>query len=284
MARSRIKALVKQKLDTTVAGRLLKVPLKKTGVWAALRPRRFHIYAVGAPRTGTTSMAHLFEKNYRSQHEPGEEEMIVAIQAKESGSLGRPELLQFLRERDLEHRFELEASHPIAAFAGELVELFPEARFLVTVRDCYSWLESIINKSLHDRADPHYPRFWRALSDLYHLRPGDTFPAEEAALERHGLYTLDGYLSFWTAQYRHVLDMVPEERRLTVRTDRISKEIERIAEFAGVPADTLDRSRGHANAVARQFLVAEELDRDYLAAKVAQHCGDLMAEFFPEMS
>jgi len=48
--------------------RPVKETVKQTPLWPILRPRRIHMYGVGAPKTGTVSLAQLFG-NYRTAHE-----------------------------------------------------------------------------------------------------------------------------------------------------------------------------------------------------------------------
>lgn len=273
-------ARIKRQARGTPASRLIKT----SPLWVVLRPRRFHLYCVGAPKTGTMSMAQLFRKYYRAAHEPGMAALAGVVEATYAGAIGRQELRRFLRAHDRERRLEMESSHPIALFCGELVQVFPEAKFILTVRDCHSWLDSAINQHLGDlrHPDPHQPAYWKRLNDLYFGRAGGHPPAERV-LEQAGLYTLDGYLSFWAAHYRRVLDAVPEDRLLVVRTDRLSRELDRIARFAGIPADTLDATRRHSHRTAAKYDLVAQIDRAYLDEKVDRHCAELMRRFFPEM-
>lgn len=67
---------------------------------------------------------------------------------------------------------------------------------------------------------------------------------EEESLRGRGLYTVRGYLSFWSDYNRRVIETVPSSRLLILRTDSISSDIVSMAE---------------------------------------EYCGDLMKKFFPEI-
>ena len=262
------KRLVKAKIETTRIGGLVK----RSPLWEWLRPRRFQVYCVGAPKTGTTSIARLFSRDYRAEHEPGASALVDAISAVADGAMSADELGRFLRRRDRDFRWELESSHLIAAFAGELVELFPAAKFILTVRDVRSWLDSLINHQINVRARPNYPRYWRALSDLYHLRPGQRFQPTERELAAAGLYPLDGYLSFWREHHERILRAVPEHRLLLVRTADITARAADIARFVGAPPTTLDTAASHANVAPVKHGVVARIDQAFLEARIRHHC------------
>ncbi len=75
----------------------------------------------------------------------------------------------------------------------------------------------------------------------------------EKVLEEHGLIPLDGWLRFWNEHNSSVLNLVPSDRLLIVRTPDIRQDIPRMADFLGVPVDTLDASRSHEHKAAKKF-------------------------------
>ena len=94
---------------------------------------------------------------------------------------------------------------------------------------------------------------------------------------------MDGYLSFWAAHNREILANVPADRLLIVRTHEIQDDIERMAKFLAIPAETLDRSQAHQYGATRQYGILAKIDRDFLEEKVDLHCRDLMDQYFPEV-
>ena len=107
----------------------IKDAVKQTPLWLALRPRRIHVYGVGAPRTGTLSLTRLFGE-YRSAHEPHLDRTVELIKAQPPTT----ELQGALRKRDRRWRLECEVGFPLVYFSEVLAREFPESKFICTVR------------------------------------------------------------------------------------------------------------------------------------------------------
>jgi Sulfotransferase domain len=242
----------------------------------ALSPRRFHAFGVGMAKSGTHSLAAIFQ-NYRAMHEPQHEQMLKAILAADQGAFGPEERQQFLRQRDRELALEMDVSQLNHFFLPELLSLFPDAKFVLTIRDCYSWLDSLINHQLGRDASAD----WQRLRDLRFGRRARPDASAERLLAEHDLYALDGYFSYWARHNHAVLDRVPSDRLLVVRTAEIAQSLPALATFIGVPAEMLLRSQAHLFAAERRFGILQQLDRAYLQAKAEWHCGELMRAFFP---
>jgi hypothetical protein len=241
--------------------------------------RRFHAYCVGAPKSGTHSIAKIFGGSYRAAHEAAYEPVIGMILAAADGSAGRDRLVEFIRSRDRSLGLEMEASHLLFYFLDILLAEFEEARFILTIRDCYSWLDSQINNQLAYIEADH----WKDFGEFKYRHEALRHPREERVLAEFGLYTLDGYLSAWASHNRRVLDAVPPHRLLVVRTREISRDLQKIADFVGVPADSLSAGGTHSFKARRKFGLLSRLDEQYLEGKVNQHCRALMDAYFPEV-
>lgn len=221
----------------------------------------------------------MFERGARSQHEPAPNELIEAILYRAAGGFGDRELARSLRERDRRLGLEVDSSQLNFFVIDVLQQEFPEARFLLTTRDPYSWLDSIINDSLRRRTSEE----WLKMRDL---RFGDrdvTWSKHEEVLERRGLYPLDGYLSYWAQHNETVLNTVSADRLLVVRTDRITREAFSIADFAGLPRDGVQLDRSHVFQNPETFDLLDQIEPSYLEDKVLHHCSTLMSRFFPEV-
>lgn len=86
----------------------IKARIRHTPFFPLLRRRRFHAYSLGAPKTGTTSIAFLFEQCYSAAHEPlhaGTMEHILGVLR---GERSRNEIKRYLRWRDRELYLEME--------------------------------------------------------------------------------------------------------------------------------------------------------------------------------
>ncbi len=251
-------------------------------------PRRIRAYCLGAPKSGTHSIAGLFAARYRARHEPEVKSVILALLGAAAGALPEEAQREFLRVRDAELQLEMEASHPLHFFAPLLAEEFPEARFVLTLRDCYSWLHAYINQ--HVEIQRPLGSHWMRLMDyllLQDAKGGVTntrFAPKELAMAEQGLFPLRNYLAYWANHNRYVLESIPAERLLVVRTHEIRQRIPEIAGFLGVPEDSLERSRAHLSVrQEKPCRIVYEVDREYLEAQVELYCRPLMDRFFPEV-
>ena len=174
-----------------------------------------------------------------------------------------------------------DSSWPNILILEFLLREFPGARFVLTIRDCYSWLNSTLNHSLRYRGVS--PRQRVKARDFAFQRDGFVHAPEERWLRDGGFYTLDGYFSGWAAHNRRVLAAVPPEQLLVVRTDRIRHCAHEIADFAGLPRQVIRPHRTHEFQNPDKKEIIRQLDRDFLERKVEQHCRPLMTQFFPEI-
>jgi hypothetical protein len=129
--------------------RPVKDIVKDTPLWPVIRPRRLHGYNLGAPRTGTTTVARILGGAFRAVHEPMPAKTITLLKQHWHEGLPRSEIQSVLRKRDQEHRFEFESSPYLGPFAAALPETFPEAKFVLTVRRPRSWLRSIVDRCIN---------------------------------------------------------------------------------------------------------------------------------------
>lgn len=242
--------------------------------------RRTRLYCVGTAKSGTSSIGACLRNGVRSAHEPESEQTIDAILAVSNGDMSRKALREFLIERDQRLGLEVDSSQLNYFVLDELIALFPDALFILTIRDPYSWLDSFINHQLGRAAS----RRWVHLRELRFRARALTHPTEEDALKRRGLYTLDGYLSYWATHNQTVFSSVPREKLLAIRTDELSRRVGDIARFAGLDGNTVDTKRTHSNMADVRFNVLSELDSEYLHAKVQEHCGALLGQYFPEIN
>lgn len=243
-------------------------------------PRRFHAYCVGSVKSGTHSIAAMFGVNYRAAHEPESAEFIETILASSQGTLAEFERRQFLIQRDLRLWLELEASHLLGYLLPDVLAAFSDARYILTIRDCYSWLDSYINQLVYRRRDAHWQRFssWRYPVEQRRYAP------EEERLRVLGLCPLDLYLGLWKEHNETVLRLVPVERLLILRTHEIPNSTRQLADFLDIPASSLDMSRSHSYRAEGKLHLLRQMDRDFLDARFQQHCQELMRRFFPDMT
>ncbi len=193
---------------------------------------------------------------------------------------GDAELCNWIRARDRELALEVDSSWFNGLILDFLAGEFPRARFVLTIRDCYSWANSEFRRVLHH---PSQEPIRVKLREFLYGSTGAAHSPAEQVLKDNGLYPLAGYLARWTAHNEKVLATIPPERLLVVRTDQIRPRAFEIADFAGLPrhAVRLDRTHEYRNPVPRQIIT--EIDPNFLEQKIEQHCRPLMRRFFPEI-
>ena len=236
-----------------------------------------HLFCVGTAKSGTHSIASLFEDHLRTLHEAESELVITSILDFIDGRINREQLVLLVRDRDKRLRLEVDSSQLNYFLLDILLQEFADAKFILTIRDCYSWIDSFINHQLAYKS----LTIWDRLRDL-RFRP-DQFQhsEEESILKEHGLYTLDGYLSYWADHNRNVLQKISSDRLFIVRTDEISRRVREMAAFAGVTESKINQEKSHAFKAAAKYNILSRIPPNFLEEKVNVHCRTLMDQLFP---
>lgn len=255
--------------------RPIKKAVKKTSLWSVLRPRRIHAYNLGMGRTGTTAMAGIFS-SFRSSHEPLGRATISVLERYWNGELSDQDVRVFLQKRDRVHRFEFESSPFLGPFAKYLARIFPEAKFLLSVRSPCSWLRSAIDKCVNTPRASH-PSHIVKLRDLCYGPPPDTYPRQEKALASYNLHTLGGFLRYWGWHNQTVLKNVPDRRLLLVPTRALNDAIAKIGDVVGVDPEMLERPGWQNQSSTRNNILAE-VNEEYVRELIGTHCGEAMEQ------
>jgi hypothetical protein len=236
--------------------------------------RRFHAYCVGTEKSGTHSVASIVARRYRSDHEPDYPMLIPKIVA---GRCERPEWGSFLQRRDRRLWLEMESCWLHVFDLEQLARTFPEARFVLTIRDCYTWLDSLANHLIAFDVGP----YWRRAQAAYYRPERFTYQPGEEAFRDAGLYPIRAYLSAWGDHNRRAQEVIPPERLLVIRTPEIMNSAERLAAFLDIDPASIDVKLGHQAANARKFGVLQRVDPNLLDDSVRECCGDVMDRWFP---
>jgi hypothetical protein len=213
-------------------------------------PRReaFHeprMIGIGLPRTGTSYLAGMVAPPLRAAHEFDAARHTVVAAEYLLGNIGAGHLAGYLAARARVGALDADVSSINAHGAGTLVAMFPDARFVLTVRPPMDWVDAFAR---HNAWRPGVLRHWRHLR-FARLRPDlwPCLPADEPLAAR-GLGSLDGLLNYWAQHVGTVLAEVPEARLLVVPTCQLDRSVERIRRFLGWPATAL-RSHPARNGV-----------------------------------
>ena len=198
---------------------------------ALLRRRRFRLYGVGAARSGTTSLTAMLGA-YRSAHEVDSQRLIRLAADVHAGdvALDSSHIRRVFRYRSVRFNLEADVAGHLNSFAGPIARLYPDAQLALLVRDCFSWLNSRIELALR-RPAVDAVRFPASHDGPHH--------SLEQSLEAAGVRPIASYLRRWADITAGIIDAVPAERLLVIRTEDLDESVPRLAAFIGVAPATI---------------------------------------------
>lgn len=240
-------------------------------------------------KTGTHSIANLLGPNRHGYHEEHAPRMLRLITAYHRGETSLRRLTWAFRLRDALLFPHLDVAHYYGAVAAELADdIFPAARFIITIRDCYSWAQSTLNQLVKRWS---WKNGWESDSDhfvgyhrlLYGYAEDWSYPRQESVLEEMQIPPLDPVFRHWAERNERLLAAIPPDRRIVIRTHEIGASIPKIAQFLGVSEEHIRRTHSHSFQRKRTFVdLFGELGSEYLTAVAEPYCGVLMDEWFPD--
>lgn len=228
------------------------------------------LFGVGPARTGTRYLASFFAPPIRVAHEPEAAALIALLRGRHEGDLSEADFRAALRARAARLALDVDIAHVNYFLLDFLRDEFPACRFLLTWRDPRDWLESFVN---HQLAHPQVGGHWRWLRDLRFRPARHPCTPHDAGLAARGLYSLDGYLSYYAGHLSAVRRMIAPSRLLALRTEALAEAAPAIAGFIGIDALLLRPSIAMRNAVAHATPLTDIVDARYLADRIAWH-GD----------
>lgn len=236
--------------------------------------RRFRVYNVGLAKTGTTSLAKILG-NYQSQHEFLLRDTGQMVKDFANHQISDDEFRHFLRLRDQAGNLEMDSTFCHSHYLDILLEEFPLSQCIFTIRDCYSWVDSVLNMMATHRAITHVDLIFGLSASLV---------GNPAALrEQFDLY-IDDLLRYWSTRNAAILEHLPKDRSLLIKTHEISSRLDDIADFIGIPAATLNHHESHAFPALQKFDILRDVDAKCLEDKVTYYCSALMKQYFPAYS
>lgn len=264
-----------------VAKKLIEIPLVELDLYHLLRRRRLDVCCCGLSKTGTHSMAGIFE-NYHSRHHPDARVRLALSIATLKGDVDLAYASKVLKQRDHKLWLEMESSTLAGILIEPLAEACPEKKFIITIRDVYSWCDSWID---HNINSPPRPASGFASLDRIRLREHDFPPTKfDTPLVELGFPSLASYFQLWASHNARVLGAVPPERVFILKTSEIIDRIPEIECWVGVGPDMLRADRGWLEATSKKHGVLGKLDPSYVQDTAMQFCGSLMERFFPDDS
>lgn len=260
-----------------------------TAIRNKLQPRKFRAFSIGLPKSGTTSIAEIFSVNYRSAHEPNPAEILEKLLAARKSRDGVIELRNYYENlHDCLCWLEMESSWHRGLFPEITYSLYPTARYVLTIRDCYSWADSLLNNAIIRCPKGTQNRFSTRSTGLFLKvmfgKGPFTYAPEEHVLEEANIFPLDNLFQFWAQGNQRIIDTINPSKLLILRTQEISNSLTKLAHFIGVPESSLSMDRSHARKAAKYNKVLSKIDPNFVEEKAELHCNDLMNQFFPNFS
>lgn len=250
----------------------------RVGEWSS--GRRVRLYCVGTAKSGTHSIASMFSSLVRAKHEPDRKKLIPTILEIGAGRLAGDRLKEWVRVRDRKLRLRVDSANMYFFLLDTFRDEYPEAKFLLTIRDCYSWLNSVMRHALRF---PNPAPMWANYRKLLYQPEQHPHAPEERALQERGLYSFDAYLSNWAEHNQSVFDKIPVEKLMVLKTNDIGTRAIEVARYAGLPEALVLPHQAHSFENPIKGNLLQEVPRDFLEAKVEKHCRALMSRHFPEI-
>lgn len=232
-----------------------------------------NLYGVGSAKSGTHSLSGLFKKKYRAAHEPEWQADLRMIFRMESGGAGLKEAHDYIRGKHDRLRLDLNSSQLNFYFLSQIIEHVPEAKYILTIRDCISWVDSFTR---HQARFPEKPNsLWSRYREL-RFGAAERYDGEEKILADQGLYPLRNYFRYWARHNKEVVDRVPGDKLLILPTQDLSGQLDRLSEFAGVNSDTLDQEASLQFADPHPTSIVKMIDPSFLLKVAEEECGEAM--------
>jgi hypothetical protein len=231
-----------------------------------VQKRHFHSFCIGTPKSGTTSVAGLFDKNYRSSHEPERRSLIFFINDHYKQKITDEQYVAWLKKRDKRVWLDIESNCFLGYRIDLLYRAFPHSKYILSVREPLSWLDSMINHTInYSPASEDVIALWHKIF----FRPDQyPHPSIEQPLQQAQVYSIEAYLRYWSMAINAVLETIPDDQLLIIKTNELQAKADKLASFLGVETHSLDFSSGHLNKAPAKYDLLEKIPPDYLQQKI----------------
>ncbi len=243
--------------------------------------RIFQLYCVSAQKTGTSLLLEIF-KQYRFLDNFQIEEARRMIEARRRGRVTDGQLTRYIRRRDRDGLLEADFLYDHGGWIDLLPKIFSESKYLLTIRNCYAWLDATLNQLLGAYHDPRQRLPHHILSSSW-VTFQEVF-ASPQTLIKHFPLIVDRYLDSWASENQRLLDFLPADRSLVVTVDDvldIDGRVPDIARFLGVPLRSLSREFSGAKKRPTRHGILGRVDLRWLQERFDHRCKTLMSRFFP---
>lgn len=221
---------------------------------------RVKAFCVGQAKSGTASLVGLLSAHYRAAHEPEREEMLAMVLRESQHDISTNTFREYLLERDARLGLEYDIAWANQFIIGHLLVVFSTAKFIILIRDCYTWLQSIIGHLISRDVPSDVLAFLR-----WWFKP-ERYPysRHDRSLEEQGLFSIAAYLHAWNQHINICSQSIPADRRLVLRTHELALSHQPLADFLRIPVDSIDVDNGHLNRSTWSDRMESLIDPTYL--------------------
>jgi hypothetical protein len=238
------------------------------------------VICLGNFKTGTVSLHGLLGQQFRGEHEPNAYLFSRTWLKHTEGYITDEEWINFMIHRNNALKLDYECSGFLTTEASRMAKLFPQTKFVLTIRDPKSWCRSMLRHILKNRHklgfhywEPVLQHWFNKQTEMSKQGANNTFlaegpcfmtnkatamthpihplfPDEESSLEEQKLYPLKGLLNYWQTSNQLAIKTIPSERLLILETKKLSESIEQLESFIGLLPGVLNANKSHLHASA----------------------------------
>lgn len=217
--------------------------------------RKFHVINLSMPRTGTTSFAGIFDR-FPATHEFMISETIPVLLDFHEKKIGPAALADFLKERDVLAGHWVDSASFFFFVPEGVIRAFPDAAYFFAVRDCESWILSMVDNSMFvhrmivQGSSTVNLSFLDRYSEFFirgHERAMFLDKERLRARAAHIVKELAAIWDVYTVRVAEAMLALRENQRLVITLKNLSYETDRVAALAGIPSSALNTAKLHMN-------------------------------------
>ena len=237
-------------------------------------------FCVGQAKSGTASLYSLLARSYRAAHEPERPQTLEMILRRFGGEIDADSFDDYLRQRERRLNLEYDIAWANQFIIERLLTIFPEAKFIVLIRDPYTWLQSTVGHLISRQLPAEVPPFldWWFKPEKYPHTNRDRL------LKAQGVYSITALVNAWNQHIKTCTQLIPPERCLVLKTHELNRSHQRIADFLQISLRSRASERGHINQNTWTGRLDSLVDTNYISEVVNSICSDSMIHYFPDVS
>lgn len=230
---------------------------------------------VGPLSAGSTTLYRLFRR-YHAIHECFPNGVIERAEAARRGTLPEAAVVEYLGSRDeVLGRPDIVSSFENLFVLPQLASAFPQAHFLLTVRDVFSWLDHTLRWIVW-----HNTRFGESHIGLL---PGFRLcTISHEQFQSSGPVIVSVLLRYWRDSWHVMEEDCPPERSLLLQTHTILERRSEIARFLCIPPESLEIEAANQFKTYPPEPAIDRAWREWIPDLIDEETRALMRHLFPD--